>query len=104
MLLLSFITGNLPFRFLENKYFQQFISLINGSYKLPNRNDLSNSILNRVYEKVETRVSNDLKNAIAVTITTDCWTSVQDFSYMGITCHHINKNFELIDDVLAKSM
>ena len=101
VLLMSFITGNLPFRFLENRYFKQFISLLNNSYKLPSRHDLSGDTLNRVYDLTAAEVSKDLKAAQAVAISTDCWTSVQDFSYLGLTSHFINKNFELANFVLA---
>ena len=76
VLLMSFITGSLPFRFLENKFFRQFISLINSSYRLPNRHDLSNATLNRVYEKIAVKLEGKLNNALAVVITMDCWTSI----------------------------
>lgn len=98
---MSIIKGNLPFRFLENKYFQQFISLINSSYKLPNRHDMANTILNRVFEATSAKLRNELNSALVVAITTDCWTSVQDLSYLGLTCHYIDQNFELRNGILT---
>jgi len=34
-------------------------------------------------------------------ITTDCWTSVTTESYLSITCHFINTNYELKTTVLS---
>lgn len=40
---------------------------------------------------VKTRASLDAKS---VCLTTDCWTSSQTESYIGVTVHYIDKNFE----------
>lgn len=34
-------------------------------------------------------------------ITTDCWTSKSNQAYIGITCHYINEDFDLISNVLS---
>ncbi|RMZ98004.1 zinc finger BED domain-containing 1-like [Brachionus plicatilis] len=37
----------------------------------------------------------------AVAITLDCWTSIQKYPYLGVTCHFFNRSLELCNRTLT---
>ncbi|CAK1591180.1 unnamed protein product [Parnassius mnemosyne] len=93
-LLELFIADFQPFRIVEDKGFKKFVKNIPG-YTLPSRKNISSAMIPALYQttlnEVKTRVSLD---ASSVCLTTDCWTSSQTESYIGVTVHYIDKNFE----------
>lgn len=93
-LLELFITDYQPFRIVEDKGFKKFVKNIPG-YTLPSRKNISSAMIPALYQTalsdVKSRVSLD---ASSVCLTTDCWTSSQTESYIGVTVHYIDKNFE----------
>ena len=88
------ITAGLPFRCVENKYFKSFIEGLNPSYKLPSRKKISD-LVNTYYGKKKKRVEEKLKEADSITLTTDCWSSVQNFSYLALTAHYLNPKLKI---------
>lgn len=50
----------------------------------------------KFYENDKERIKNILRNISGkISFTTDCWTSPSSKSFMSITAHFINKNWEL---------
>ncbi|XP_018574673.1 zinc finger BED domain-containing protein 1-like [Anoplophora glabripennis] len=77
--------------------------MLNPQYKLPSRKTVSTSLLPQLYAKTKEQVFNKLKNAQAVCLTTDCWTSINNQSFMAVTSHFIDAVFKL-DSVLLESI
>ena len=89
-LLIWIIACCLPFVLVESKAFKDFIAYLNPDYKVPCRKKLR-SLLTQLYrEKVEF-----LKSKLALikvlSITTDGYTSCQNYSYISATGHYISK-------------
>ncbi|KAF3840380.1 hypothetical protein F7725_019097 [Dissostichus mawsoni] len=41
------------------------------------------------------------KRSSKITLTTDAWTSIATEAYLGVTCHYINENWEMVSFVLC---
>ena len=82
----------LPFVNIESQYFKEFIACLNQNYQLPCRKKLRILFHDLYTEKV-----NELKallfKASALSLTTDGWTSVQNYSYITATAYFIDENF-----------
>ncbi|CAH1115480.1 unnamed protein product [Psylliodes chrysocephalus] len=53
------------------------------------------------YEEVYNKTKEELKGVGSVTLTTDCWTSSSTESFLAVTAHLIDNNFELKHRVLG---
>lgn len=83
-----------PFSIVEDTGFRKFVNTLNPSYQLPSRKYISNTLLPALYEQKYNSMQEEVKNVRAVTVTTDCWTSLNSDSFMATTIHYINENFE----------
>ena len=99
-LLMFIITASLPFRCVENEFFKKFCRVLNKDFKLPDRKKLSD-MASKYYVEKKTLLKLKLLKAKIVNFTTDCWTSVQNFSYIGLTAHFLDENFKLSSVLLA---
>ncbi|KAL4113573.1 hypothetical protein QTP88_017180 [Uroleucon formosanum] len=75
-----------PFRVVEDEGFKEFVKLLNPNYILPD---------NPLYPKHIYQLYTKNKEAQSVCMTTDCWTSRNNESFMAITIHFIDSNFSL---------
>lgn len=89
-----------PFRIVEETAFRHFVFALNPSYELPSRHAISRTMLPAMYEKCVTETTEVLNIAKKVCITTDCWTSVNMESFMAVTAHFLNDNFQPISLLL----
>lgn len=106
-LLIKLITDDLqPFSVVEDSAFKSFITALNPSYTLPSRKIISNNLLPAAYEESRTIIFNKMKTVSKVCLTTDCWTSAANDSYLALTAHFINDDFEqesvLLDCILME--
>lgn len=100
--LLNFIiSGFLPFNILNNFHLKQFAYVLNPKYKLPCYDTVSNVLLEKVYNEVFNKIRDQIEKTDCLCATTDCWTSVQNFSYLGVTVHFLNEEMKLISYTLA---
>lgn len=88
-------TDLLPFTIVESPYFNKFINILNGRYKPPSRQTIKNLIIRKFNIK-----RNNLKYDIEkipgkVAFTTDIWSSMTNQSYLGVTLHYIDNNWNL---------
>jgi len=93
----------LPFRVVESPSFKAFVAELDPRYKLPNRHDLSATMIPDAYKAKKEEVKLMLRKAVAVALTTDMWTSSNNDSYMGVTCHFIDNEFHANHKCLAVS-
>lgn len=85
-----------PFSMVEDTGFKNFIKLLNPSYTLPSRKTLSNTALPYLYEKCVSDMKIKMKaEALSICLTTDCWTSINNQSFLALTAHYLDSNFSL---------
>lgn len=90
----------LPFNFFEDQTSVKLFSKLNQNFKLPFRNELRNSVINK-FDFLQTKVKSLLANNDSkISLTIDSWTSIANRSYCGITCHFIDTNWNLTSFVL----
>ncbi|RNA03994.1 zinc finger BED domain-containing 1-like, partial [Brachionus plicatilis] len=70
-----------------------FVQTLNPSFIIPTRYRLTTQILPE-------RIQHELLQEQAVSVTLDGWTSIQRYSYLGITCHFFNEMSELYSRTL----
>ena len=82
----------LPFVIIESQYFKEFIACLNPNYKLPCRKKLR-ILIHDLYTEKFNELKALLLKVSALSLTTDGWTSVQNYSYITATAHFIDENF-----------
>ncbi|CAB3234982.1 unnamed protein product [Arctia plantaginis] len=89
-----FIDDMQPFSMVNDKGFQKLLSWIPG-YTPPSRKTISNSLIPALFEKTwnECREILDTETVTAC-ITTDCWTSNNNDSFVAVTAHYISPKFK----------
>lgn len=79
----------------ENEGFKDFVKLLNPSYTLPSRQSLLKTSLPLAYEKCLNDMKQQIKeNVLSVCLTTDCWTSINNQSFIAITSHYLDNDFK----------
>ncbi|KAI4818229.1 hypothetical protein KUCAC02_011581 [Chaenocephalus aceratus] len=78
-----------PFSIVEDKGFRSFIQALNPMYVPPSRKTLTQKIIPRLYDREHASLQARVKEATAVCLTTDCWTSRTTTSFVSVTCHFI---------------
>lgn len=91
-LLILIVFCFLPFSIVESEYFANFVHSLNSNYKIPTRKKLR-SLLHDKYEKRKQDLIRKLASIDFISITTDSWTSCQNYNYLSLTCHFL-ENFE----------
>ncbi|XP_072392289.1 zinc finger BED domain-containing protein 4-like [Diabrotica undecimpunctata] len=84
-----------PFSVVEDKGFREFVKILNPSYQLPDRKVISKTLLPALYEECRNKCIQIIRNAKTVCLTTDNWSSVNTESYMAVTAHFLDENFQL---------
>nr|KAJ0201720.1 hypothetical protein LSAT_V11C600324670 [Lactuca sativa] len=89
-----FTIGELPFKFIENEAFIEFVNALNGRVKLPSRHKISRDVVS-FYLMEKQKLYKHLSNPkTAIHLTTDTWTSsCQKINYMVVTAHFITEDF-----------
>ncbi|KAI4795310.1 hypothetical protein KUCAC02_031495 [Chaenocephalus aceratus] len=78
-----------PFSIVEDKGFRSFTQALNPMCVPPSRKTLSQKIIPRLYDREHASLQARVKEATAVCLTTDCWTSRTTTSFKSVTCHFI---------------
>jgi hypothetical protein len=95
-----FVVSELPFRFVENEAFRNFLSVLQPRFYVPSRSTLARDILKLFAEEKGRLKRYMLKNCQRVCFTTDTWTSGQNLNYMSLTAHFIDNNWKLHKKIL----
>ena len=94
-----------PFKLVEDKSFKHFVKMLNPNYTLPNRHSISKQYIPALYEKRLREVKELVaQEAEHVCLTTDCWTSRNNESFMAITIHFVDSNFSLQSILISCSL
>ena len=84
----------------EDDGFKNFLSVIDPRYCPPSWCSIVQDHLPKLYDKKSAELKEELNKVQFCSITTDCWTSWATESYITVTCHYINANWELRSAVL----
>lgn len=90
-----------PISIVENVGFKSYTAALDPSYKLPTRKRVTEHLLQQEYESCVEIVNEILTGATYITLTTDCWTSSSTESYMAVTAHFIDANWNLQNMLLS---
>ncbi|KAK3086886.1 hypothetical protein FSP39_024924 [Pinctada imbricata] len=89
-----------PFSTVENEGFRHLIKTLEPRYNLPGRTHFTDKVFPGLYEIVKTRIMTELLSADNAAITTDGWTSRATESFITVTAHFIDANWEFKNYVL----
>ena len=94
-----------PYSFVEDRGFSELMHQLEPCYQIPNRTTFSRSVVPSLYKearkKVELKLSDVLHNKNKMSLTTDIWTSEANDAYLGLTCHYLLADCELVSLCLA---
>lgn len=83
------------FTIIEEEYFIKYIYSLHPTAKIPSADTIKNKIV-EAYKTDKSKVEEILKNLPGkISFTTDCWTSPSTKSFLSLTAHFINKEWEL---------
>ena len=104
------ITGGLihdfqPYSFVEDRGFKEQMEELEPHYEIPHRTTFCRSVIPRIYEEVKEQVKSKVvdlqQQKNKVVLTTDLWTSEANEAYLGLSCHYLTQEFELVSVCLA---
>jgi hypothetical protein len=86
--------NNLPFSVIKGPQFRRFVELMNQAAKIPGRS-IIRKLLNRKYQLAVPYVRKILQSALGmIYFIFGGWTSLQKDSFLDITAHFMNTNWE----------
>ena len=90
-----------PLSLVEGEAFIDMIEYACPGFKCPSRSWFTKQ-LEKAYQHALEDLKKDLKKRSSkITLTTDAWTSIATEAYLGVTCHYINDNWEMVSFVLC---
>ncbi|KAJ4949074.1 hypothetical protein JOQ06_020592 [Pogonophryne albipinna] len=90
-----------PLSLVEGEAFIDMIEYGCPGFKCPSRWWFTKQ-LEKAYQCVLDDLKGNLKKRSSkITLTTDAWTSIATEAYLGVTCHYINENWEMVSFVLC---
>nr|KAJ0192475.1 hypothetical protein LSAT_V11C800450880 [Lactuca sativa] len=92
------IKDNRPFSIVDDEGFREFVWEINPMFKISSRWTVANDCLS-THEEEQKKLKKILKNQ-TLSLTTDTWTSVQNFNYLCLTTHWVDDNWTLNKRIL----
>lgn len=98
-----FYKDMLPIKFIESASFRKIISFTEPNYKIPSRKAIS-LLIEKQYIDIKKCLEDKLSrhDITKISITTDCWTSLNTESFITITCHFIDlRQWSMESAVLA---
>uniref|UniRef100_A0A803Q162 Transposase n=1 Tax=Cannabis sativa TaxID=3483 RepID=A0A803Q162_CANSA len=94
-----FIIGELPFRHIEGKGFRLLVSHFFPTFEFPSRVTIARDIYQLFLEEKK-----NLRKAFVnrrLSLTTDCWTSIQSISYMCLTAQWIDDSWKMQKRIIS---
>jgi hypothetical protein len=87
MLAKTIFAAGVPFTFVENPYFINFIQHIRPSFKLPNRRKLASDLLDKVFDEVKEESDKEILSAQNLCMVSDGWSNINQESVQNfIVC------------------
>ena len=89
-----------PIAMVNGSGFKDFCKEMEPGYVVPSHTTIHNYIM-YLYKENKDSIMSYLKDAEAVSFTTDMWTSCQTYSYMTVTAHYLDSSWKLVSCILA---
>lgn len=86
----------LPFVFVEREGFQSFMQLVCPQFQIPSRQTIRTDCVQLFLEEKQSMLKFFQRKGMGrVSITTDCWTSLNNNNFICVTAHYIAKDWIL---------
>ena len=89
-----------PYSVVENMGFREMVKTLEPRYKIPSLRFFTDTAVPTLYSETKSRVLGTLAEAGRVALTCDAWTSIATVSYVTITAHFVDKDWQLVSLVL----
>ncbi|KAL0328142.1 UNVERIFIED_CONTAM: putative AC transposase [Sesamum calycinum] len=89
------IMDELPFKFVENEGFRQFISLALPQFVIPSRTTITRDCYKLFFDEKRKLINYFKSSGQRISLTTDTWTSNQRLTYMCLTAHYIDSDWKM---------
>ncbi|XP_077081895.1 E3 SUMO-protein ligase ZBED1-like [Siphateles boraxobius] len=93
------VKDTLPISVVCGEGFQELLGYIEPNYEIPSRCTITRRIEAR-FEERKKSLKSQLESTKCVALTTDCWTALTTESYITITCHYIDEDWQVNSAVL----
>ncbi|KAK7944875.1 hypothetical protein WMY93_000603 [Mugilogobius chulae] len=92
------IKDSRPFSLVEDVGFRELMKIVAPTYTLPSR---KTEMVEAKYQEAQEENKAKVQKAVAVSLTSDMWTSESMDSYLAVTCHYIDEFNELNTTLLG---
>ncbi|CAH1397979.1 unnamed protein product [Nezara viridula] len=99
-----FIRDFHPISTVEDEGFRGFITSLNPTYEIPTKKYISQTLLPAMYQKCVENARIVSRTITSACITTECWTSSSDESFLAITSHFLDSDFYFKSVLLSCSL
>ncbi|XP_057705119.1 E3 SUMO-protein ligase ZBED1-like [Corythoichthys intestinalis] len=89
-----------PLSIVEDEGFKAMVSTFNPKYELPSRTFFTKQ-MEKKYDFIKAKMTQALRETDNLALTTDIWTSISTEAYIGVTCHYIGKNWNMVSHSLT---
>ncbi len=83
-----------PFSVVEDEGFRNFVKILDPSNTIPSRKSVK-AVVEARYNIIREKTMAEVKQASAVSLTADMWTSINMDAYLAVTCHYVKENLDL---------
>lgn len=90
----------LPINFVDGEGFKELMAYVEPAYVVPCAKTMKKR-LQSMYSAAKDKVRANLADIQSVVLTTDCWTSTANDSYISLSAHYITSSLKMITTTLA---
>ncbi|KAG7526985.1 zinc finger BED domain-containing protein 4-like [Solea senegalensis] len=94
------IKDSQPFSVVEDVGFRELMHLMDPNYILPSRKALK-AMVDIKYQEAKEKAREQVQKAVAGSLTSDMWTSINMDAYLAVTCHFIDDEDQLCTTLLG---
>ena len=87
------VTCSAALSVIENKYFKEFVCLLNSQYNICTRFKLRNLLFPKFVKELLKKIIAELTKALFIAQTVDAWTDNRKKSFLAVTAHFIDENW-----------
>ncbi|KAI3472907.1 hypothetical protein Pfo_030975 [Paulownia fortunei] len=93
------IKDELPFKFVENEGFREFMSIACPQFVVPSRTTITRDCYKLYFDEKNKLKTYFKTSGQRLSLTTDAWTSNQRLTYLCLTGHYIDDDWKIRDEV-----
>ncbi|KAI4327816.1 hypothetical protein L6164_020233 [Bauhinia variegata] len=94
------IEDEMPFSVVEGRGFRYFVNRLEPKFPVPSRRTITRDCYQLFLDEKGKLKECFKKSCVRACLTTDCWTSIQNVSYMCLTIHFIDEHWRLQKRIL----